>query len=745
MAATAQWQLPAQPFASQQSAADREFFPVAVWYSGGKSRAPMTSLDPAQQRAAWRHDLQAIKATGFNTVKTWVDWSSAEPLEGQFHLAGLRQMLDLAHQTGLRVIVQIYADSAPDWVGRKYPDAAFVTSTGVQMPSESAPGYSFDNPGVRRAELGFYQAVAKICAASPAFYGYDLWSEPHLVNWASFRGLTEAQFGFNRYTQARFRRWLQKKYGSLAALNTAWYRTYTRWDEVSAPRLSTILSYTDFIDWEEFLWDKIAGDLRTKADAVHAVDPTHLASSHSDAPSVTHSPVRGKGDPDDWEMFPQVDYYGASFYPKLAGAVFGGWAPAFRGFAYDGSYAASEGKGFYVGELQAGQGISASRVNVPVTADDIRDWTWSLIAHGAKEIAYYAWYPMNAGYESGGYGFIHLDGTLTPRAQAGGEIARVVTAHAQLFHDVQPLPAQVAILYNPLSYLSGGGAPAQAQAARDSMLGIYESLFQQNIPVAFVHAHDVERGGLGRYRAVFLPYALTLSRAESQAIAAYVQSGGVAIAEARMGLNDEHGMAFDRTPGGGLDQVFGVREAGLQPGAKVSYRFAADAPDGLAGLSVPVAEFEEDLSLEHGHVLAHFPNGQPAVVASTFGKGRTIYVGSFLGMAAEQSPTEAAKAASQKAIQALARWAGLTPPVEITRSGGKLATGVEVRLLRDGARTVLIAINRGQPGTFDLQLPRAAGEAQNLLSGQPVAVSPGRRARIRLQLGNEGVAVVLVH
>src|SRR5258705_6871101 len=100
---------------SPQSAAP--FVPIGVWYAGGTSRAPMVSRTPAAEKEAWRRDLTAIKSLGFNSVKTWVDWAAAEPERGRYRFDALEQLLSLADDVGLRVIVQIYTDAAPEWLG----------------------------------------------------------------------------------------------------------------------------------------------------------------------------------------------------------------------------------------------------------------------------------------------------------------------------------------------------------------------------------------------------------------------------------------------------------------------------------------------------------------------------------------------------------------------------------------------------------------------------------------------------
>src|SRR5688500_775968 len=192
------------------------FVPIGVWYGGGKVRAPMTSRSPAAEREAWLADLQAIRQTGFNSIKTWVDWAGVEPQRGHYRFEGLDQMLELADKTGLKVIVQLYADAAPEWVGTRYPDASFVSDQGARIGSQAAPGFCLDHPGVRADLAAFIRAVAARAAPHASFYAIDLWSEPHIVNWVWFN--TPVEFCFCPHTQRRFREWLRRRYGSLEAL-----------------------------------------------------------------------------------------------------------------------------------------------------------------------------------------------------------------------------------------------------------------------------------------------------------------------------------------------------------------------------------------------------------------------------------------------------------------------------------------------------------------------------------------------
>jgi beta-galactosidase len=154
-----------------QPAGTTRFFPMAVWYGGGKARAPMLEGQARSKKETWRKDVQQIKALGFNTVRAWIDWASGQPAEQTYDFETLDVLLELAQEEGLRLIVQVYMDSAPQWVGRKYPDSLFVSANGQAIQPESSPGYCRDHPGVRAADNAFYAALAERARRNPALVG----------------------------------------------------------------------------------------------------------------------------------------------------------------------------------------------------------------------------------------------------------------------------------------------------------------------------------------------------------------------------------------------------------------------------------------------------------------------------------------------------------------------------------------------------------------------------------------------
>ena len=679
------------------------FFPVAVWYGGGKARAPMQERLNATSAERWGKDLDAIKAAGFNTVKTWVDWATAEPREGEFSFANLDLLLRLAQEHGLKVIIQIYLDSAPDWVGVKYPDGRFVDRSGTVIQSQSAPGFCIDHARVRREVTKFLEALSRDANRRAALYAWDVWSEPHVINWAEFPFLTNPEFCYCDSSQARFREWLKGKYKTLAALNAAWYRNFENWEQVTPPRFPTILSYADYLDWRAFMDDKLAGDLKTRVDAIRVADSVHLVTSHAAVPGLFTSPADGYGEPDDWKMSTTADFFGTSLYAKHSEST-RPWSHAMLSAGLDFTRSAGHSfrKGFWIGELQAGQGATGMRIAEPVTPREEESWMWQAVAHGARELAIYAWYPMSSGFESNGYGLIQLDGSLTDRARAAGNVARIIARHGAELLSGTPAPAQIAILYNRLSYMVGGSQPSLSKlgnAERDSLLGLHRAFSEQQIPVDFVHPEDVTANKLAQYKILFLPFPVMMSREVAEGVKRYVESGGTAVAEARLAWNDERGFASEVIPGFGLADVFGAREKVIRPVENPVLRMeASNVLPGLgASLAVGGEAFEEELEpLSGAHVLARFENGEAAAVERAYGKGKAAMVGSFLAMAYQRRHEEATK----RFVTSLAQAAGLTSEAEVSGGG---TSEIEVRRLVSEHRQIVFVFNHAKDSA-DVQI-----------------------------------------
>ena len=703
-----------------------DFFPYSVWYSGGKARATMLSEITPASREEWKKDIQQIKSLGFNSVKTWVEWSHCEPKRGEYNFENLRMVFELAQEAGLKVIIQVYGESAPDWVGKVYPDGLFEAHTGDKIEPQVAPGYCIDHSGVREAFLKFYEETSRIAVSFPNFYGWDLWSEPHIVQWGWPGWIPDPQYCFCDNTQARFREWLKQKYSTLEELNKSWYRNFEKWEDVSAPRFGTILTYSDFMDWKAFVYQKLAEDLKLRYDAVRKYDKTHIVTAHASPVSLYGSPYGGESG-DDFLMADQVDYYGLSQYPKHN--LPGDWRPWSFMAQGDFSYSANKKNGgFYIGEFQAGFGTVGLNISDPVTPADHRIWTWSSLASGAKGIFAYAYYPMSSGYESGGYGLINLDGTITERAVELGKVAKFVDANKDVFATSKPVKAQVALVYNPLSQMVGGHRRTTTQDGHiNSLIGYYRFLTDQNIAVDFIHRRDVESGDLSQYKLVIIPYALMITQKMADGIKNYVEKGGNAFSEARLAWNDNRGYTDGVIPGLGLSKVFGVRETRVQSLKNVHIKVEDNFHPAFSGFqkgdTLTGSQFAESLEVldpAKSKVLARLTDGSPVMVTSDFGKGHTMFVGSFLAMTNSRGSQwdqstqritvqDSSHRNTNKFLIGLVSWAGIESQVAVSQPGNA-ANPLIIRLHEYPGGYLLFVLNHGktsEKASIKLKVPES--------------------------------------
>jgi beta-galactosidase len=377
---------------------------------------------------------------------------------------------------------------------------------------------------------------------------------------------------------------------------------------------------------------------------------------------------------------------------------------------------------------------------------------------------------MSSGYESGGYGLVNLDGTLTERAVQAGEIARIVDANQELLIHSRPVPARVGIVYERMAQLVGGPRGG-GDNYHDHLVGYYRVFAENNIPVEFVHASDLEAGDVSQYELLIVPYPLMMTRKAADGLEQFVEQGGYAVAEARLGWNDERGFSSEILPGLGLHEVFGVREQDAWMAGEVSLAVQDSSHPAFARLDqgdqlrgTMFANTVRTLSPD-AKVLATI-NGEPAVVSSRYGQGQTVFVGSFVGAGTHQATQTASLVAATNEtvntggpssgafvmpennvafVLGLADWAGIERPVSTTLDG-TINPPLVARLhdTPEGQLLFLISYHPApqQAGVEVTVKENGRYTLRDLLTGeQRTATAEGNRLRLQTSLASKGVQV----
>ena len=633
------------------AAADDPLFPYGAVYFR-KSNPPETD---------WERDHKTASQIGMNMFRHWVMWSAVEVAPGQYDWRDYDKMLDLEGQNGIKAVLAEMITAAPEWAFRMYPQARFEAQDGYKgVPEYSGssatggfPGLCLDNPQVRARAGEFLKALATRYRNHPALYGYDLWNEGNSSGGAGvyFQTATSAHIpnehrgtGVGRMycycpdSIAEFRKWLEKKYGTVQAVAKAWRRySFDDWKDVEPSRTGG--PYPDWLDWVEFREDRAHELLRWRKEVIRSVDQKNKITMHGLAYAIELLPSASAND---WRAAAEVDSYGFTWVNARKGNE-----PWKQYHAVDLVRAASRGKPFWHAEMQGGPLWMQSEVTGRPLEDarkpdekDLRVWNMVSLSGGVTGILYLRYRPLLDGPLFGAFGPFAMDGSATPRSDMAGKFAKWTNAQAELWKS-RPVKGDIAIVFAPESerfnFAQQGNTSNYAESAR----GAYEAFFDSNIQPDWVHIDNIDE-----YPTVYLPYPVMLTGKTAAKLRAYVQNGGTLVSEGHPGYFGDGAHAGAMQPNSGLDEVFGAREADVD-----------FTPDLLENLTLHFGEhtiggryFKQVYRLTTGKAVGHYADGSVAAVENHFGKGKTILIGTFPGAAYFKKPNAEARAVFQSLL-----------------------------------------------------------------------------------------------
>jgi hypothetical protein len=272
------------------------------------------------------YDLVEIRKLHANSVRCEIVWNQVEKTPGVFDWSKPDHLVAQAEALGLKLFVLIGFNYAPDW----FPvDWRAVGSDG--LPSVVL---NYEHPEVRQAYSNYIAQVATRYRNSTAIGGWILGNE---YAYFDLWNPGSVHLGYDAFSQAAFRSWLQKRYaGSIAALNATWGTTFTSFDTVVMPPTfppdRNDPGYHDLAQWREY---SIGEYVAVGATAARLADPTRLRTysmlggifSGNDANYTYESAARivercaAAGAPlDFWSI---NDYAWASFDMEMRSADFG--------------------------------------------------------------------------------------------------------------------------------------------------------------------------------------------------------------------------------------------------------------------------------------------------------------------------------------------------------------------------------------------------------------------------------------
>ena len=562
-----------QPLAGQQA---------RIWYGG--------DYNPDQwPEEVWDDDVRLMKKAGVNLVSVGIfSWAKIETSEGVY---------------------------------QAHPEVLWKDYRGDVCQPGARQHWRPTSPVFREYAL-------KLCRAMAEHYK----GNPYVVAWhVSNEYGCHNRFDYSEDAERAFRKWCEERYGTIDAVNDAWGTAFwaqrmNDFTEIVPPRFigdGNFMNPGKLLDFKRFSSDALKAFYVAERDALAEITP--------DLPLTTNFMVSAAGsvlDYDDWGRevdFVSNDHYfipGEAHLDELAfsASLVDGIARKDPWFLMEHSTSA----------------VNWRPVNYRKEPGQLVRDSLAHVAMGADAVCYFQWRQSKAGAEK-------FHSAMVPHA---GEDSAVFRDVCELGADLNTLAdngllgtklakSKVAVVFDYESEWASEhtATPTQKVHHVDEPLQWFRALADHGVTADVVPV----RGAWDDYEMVVLPSVYLLSEETTRRVRDYVVGGGRLVVTYYTGISDEKDHVWLGGYPGSIRDVVGVRVEefmpmgddfpgvpdclGLSNGA-VAHDIA-DVIGSVDGTATVLETFKDDPWTGM--------DGAPAIVAHTFGEGRSVYVGARLG------------------------------------------------------------------------------------------------------------------
>lgn len=594
-------------------------------------------------------DLRLMPLAKVNTLSVGIfAWSALEPEEHQYRFEWLDETFGRLHRIGMGILLATPGGARPPWMAQKYPEVMRMEMDRRVPRFGGRHNHCPTSPVYREKCVEMNTLLAERYGKHPAL---RMW---HVNN--EYLGRCHCP----RCEQA-FREWLQRKYGSLEALNAAWWSDFwsmrfSDWSQIEAPAPHGQVSHNALrIDYKRFMSDQVIDFFKTESAPLRAITP--------EIPVTTNFHGGGFLDYNAWDFARELDVVSWDNYPFWHQDRTRAMPPLNTGASPDEADDAS-GLGLhseYRTALEAGARFDMMRslkggepFLMLESAPGMAQWFWhpchkapglallsalQAVAHGSSAVMYFQWRKSRGNFEK-------FHGAVVDHA--GHEHTRVFREVAETgacLEQLAPLissrvTAEAAILYDPdntFALEEINGVDNARFSRHDSgywreLLDYYRALIECGVSVDFVapdQAYD-------KYKLVIAPVCYMCRAETGRRLTECVRKGGTLVTTYWSGMVDENDQCHLGGFPGPLRELCGVwaeETNALAPHRSVGLAWSEEAPPALSG-TLRVHSVAEGLHVQGAEALAVFTDGryagQPAVTRNGFGKGRAYYLGAKL-------------------------------------------------------------------------------------------------------------------
>lgn len=622
----------------------------------------------------WAEDVALMQRAGVNVATVGVfSWALLEPTEGVYDLGWLDRVLDTLHAGGISVVLATPTASPPPWFTAAHPDGLPVGPDGTRLSHGSRDTYAISSPAYREACRRIARVLVERYADHPALVAWHVHNEYGSFDWGP-------------HSAAAFRRWLERRYGTLEALNAAWYTAfwsqhYTTWDDILPPVATQYLANpTHAVDFKRFMSDEMLAAFCEQRDIVR---------ERSDAPVTTNFMLPTWNHLEQWSWAAEQDVVSIDHYLDTDGpdgethAAYGG--DLTRSWAGGGPWLLME---------QSTVSSTLADRRVYKESDRMIRNSLSYVAHGSQGALFFQWRAPAAGSETWHGGMVPHAGPDSRTFRGFEDLGRSLAAISEVAAppaDGPVVESDVAVLWHADGWWATETKhlPHDGLSYPDAVRGAHRSLWHLGLATDFAQPGT----DLSRYRLVLVPSMFAMDDATVDALTSYVEGGGHLVVWPFTGVADEHLHVVAGGYPGRLRELLGVRSEEMHPQGQTDRLTLSDGSTGTLWAEY-LTTAGADVTSTYTHVALA---GAPATTRHRVGDGEVDYLSTFL----EQGSLTAW-------LDRLTSELGIEPPL-----GARPPEGVEVVVRRAAAGRYAFVLNHAtNPVTI-------TGAGRDLLSGKP--------------------------
>jgi beta-galactosidase len=634
-------------------------------------------------------DAHLMRLANWNIATLPVfSWAHLNPSEGVFTFDWLDRIIDRLARVEVDLCLATATASTPAWVDQQYPDVLTVDEQGRKRPHGNRHAFCPNSPSYRRLGGALVREMATRYGKHPRLRLWHVNNE-YGGNWPNYCYCETCAVGFRAY--------LERRYGSLDALNAAWStafwgHTYQSFSQIDPPFSHGEGSIQMLkIDWRRFQSSSYLACFEHEASILREISPDIPVTTNfmGAFQALNYGEWAKSMDVVSWDSYPRSD----TPFAEVA-------------FSHALMRGLREGEPFLLMEQSPSHQNWAPYCR-PKPPGHLRLQSYQAIAHGADSVMYFQWRKSRGGIEKLHGAVVEHHGRSDARVfrEVSGLGAELASLGTQTIGG--RTPARVAVVFDWECWwaLSASSGPSRDLDYHREVVQAYAALHASGIQTDVVGPDAV----LDRYEVIVAPLSYLMRADQAARIVARARAGASFVATFFSGVVDETDRIHEGGPPGPLRDVLGITVEeldALPEGAAQGVRFEVAFGELGAGVEHPASLLCDRVWLHGARPLAHYTRQfyarEPAITVNAYGMGNAYYVATRLNAGAWRG-----------FLRTVCAEHGIGSPLP---DGAAPPDGVEATVrVSPGGKELLYLLNHGS-ASRDVSIP--AGTHVDLLTGK---------------------------